>query len=98
MKNAPILIQDLKQLDNHRFSILWSDESMSQFRLSELQRRCPCARCQENLKQIQVLEEVRAYRICSVGNYAIRIEFTSGCSRGVFAFDLLREIDLKRSK
>ena len=39
-----------------------------------------------------VREDVRAIKINSVGRYAIRIQFTSGCSAGLYTFDLLRNL------
>lgn len=102
MKNpssAPILVRKIQQVDNHSFSIDWSDGKHSMYRLSELQKQCPCANCvDENTgKRLSddkmVKTDVRAIRIASVGRYALRIQFTSGCSTGIFSFNLLRKID-----
>ncbi len=87
-----VLLKELKQLDNETFRVVWSDDRYSVFRLSDLQKNCPCARCQEP-KALQDLD-VRAIKISSVGNYALRIDFTKGCSRGVFTFHFLRTIHL----
>lgn len=91
MEKVFVFVKKIVQLTNSSFQIVWSDEKISEFYLSDLQMRCPCARCQERtLKEKN--EKVKAKRIYSLGNYALKIEFTSGCSRGVFTFNLLRQI------
>jgi DUF971 family protein len=87
-----VLVKELKQLSNTSFSILWSDDLSSVFTLSDLQKKCPCARCQESKGVCE--EDVKATKISSVGNYALRIDFTKGCSRGIFTFRFLRTIHL----
>lgn len=85
-----VLIRELTQLTNYDFQITWSDGDKSSFRLSDLQKKCPCARCQEQKDLLRVNPNVKARKISSVGNYAIRIDFTEGCSRGIFTFHFLR--------
>jgi DUF971 family protein len=94
MQNSLALIRALKQVDNHRFQITWTDDEVSLFKLSFLQRNCPCARCIDK-QTVFVDEEVKATKITSVGRYAIAIEFTSGCSKGVFPFSFLRKLALE---
>lgn len=89
------LIKEITQLSNHDFRILWNDDKWSEFHLKDLQEKCPCARCQESQKIGQ--EDVRAKKISSVGNYALRIDFSSGCSRGVFTFQYLRTLNIKEA-
>jgi DUF971 family protein len=88
-----VLVKELKRLSNNTFSILWSDDRSSVFTLSDLQKNCPCARCQESKGTYD--EDVKATKISSVGNYALRIDFTKGCSRGIFTFQFLRTIHLE---
>ncbi len=88
-----ILVKELIQLTNHTFRIIWSDFKWSEFHLNELQKNCPCARCQN--KPAEEKMDLRAIKISSVGNYALRIDFTQGCSRGVFTFQFLRTLHLK---
>lgn len=91
-----VLIKELYQINNHAFSVLWSDEKKSTFYLSDLQKNCPCARCQGSLREDFLNEkEVRAVKISSVGNYALRIDFTEGCSRGIFTFSFLRKLHVE---
>ncbi len=88
-----VLIKELNQLTNDAFRILWSDGKYSVFCLADLQSNCPCARCQESVREKGV--EVQAVKISSVGNYALRIDFKRGCSRGVFTFSFLRTLHLE---
>lgn len=87
-----ILIREISQITNHDFQIIWSDGAVNVFRLSDLQKRCPCARCHGSKEEIAYNEDVRARKISSVGNYAIRIDFMEGCSRGIFTFHFLRNL------
>jgi len=41
-------------------------------------------------------KDVKAYRITSVGRYALRIEYTFGCSAGIYDYDLLRVLGEKQ--
>lgn len=85
-----VFAKEIRQVDNYIFMISWTDGKSDFFKLSYLQRKCPCSFC---LGQGQgVEEEVKAVRIISVGSYALQIEFTSGCSKGIFTFSFLRSL------
>lgn len=94
----PVLIRKIEQKNNVTFSIEWSDGQINDYRLSQLQRLCPCANCIDEYSGKRLLDEstihadVRAERISSVGRYAIRIQFTSGCSSGIYDFEMLRKL------
>lgn len=94
----PLYIFKIWQKDNYSFSIEWNDGQVETFRLSDLQRNCPCANCtDENTGKVMVDpksvdDQVRAVAIRSVGRYGLRIQFTSGCSTGIFTFDRLRAL------
>lgn len=88
-----ILAKEIKQIDNYTFSITWVDAKIGLFKLSHLQRSCPCLFCKEN--KVSVEEDVKAFRILSVGSYALRIEFSSGCSKGIYPFLFLRSLSLE---
>lgn len=98
MKNLPLLIRQIKQKDNHTFSIIWNDGKEQHFRLSMLQRSCPCAQCCDEktgkrlINSHLIKEDVRAFNIRNVGRYALKIQFTSGCSTGIYTFDFLRHL------
>jgi DUF971 family protein len=82
------IIKDLWQEDNFTFVIAWTDETQTKHRLNELQKQCPCARCKES-ELPQVEENVKAITIQSVGRYALKIHFTSGCSLGIYDYEML---------
>lgn len=90
------ILKRIQQTGPYTFLIEWSDGIAQNFRLSDLQKMCPCANCVDEgsgrriLDQNTIREDVKARRIVNVGRYAIRIEFTSGCSTGIYSFDFLR--------
>lgn len=57
--------------------------------LHELQKRCPCARCK---LQKKCDENVSLLEFSLVGRYAIKVSFSSGCSRGIYPITLLEEL------
>jgi len=89
-KKVALAINKIIQKNNSAFLIEWNDGAVMSYQLSELQKRCPCAQCIEN-EAVLVDSGVGAKRIVSVGRYALRIEFTKGCSRGIYSFDMLRD-------
>ncbi len=93
MKNF-IAIKSFAKIDQHRFTIEWSDGRISDYRLSDVQRICPCARCRsKNENERAFDEDVEAVQISPVGGYALQIIFTKGCSKGIYPFELLRQHD-----
>ncbi len=99
IRTAPILIRRIAQLDNHRFVVEWNDGKVGTYSLSELQRHCPCAGCVDEKSGRRVVDPaavedtVRCKTIRNVGRYALRIQFTSGCSNGIYGFDMLRQLE-----
>lgn len=91
----PVFVRSITQVDNFRFAIEWTNGVRSVFKLEDLQRNCPCAGCCHSRKVnaeifLQgIKNDVRAVRIKNVGRYALRIEFTSGCSNGIYDFEML---------
>ncbi len=92
-----LAIRQIKQIDNHHFQIEWSDGLSNTYHLTELQKNCPCAGCvdETNMRRSApplALQEVRAITVKSVGRYALKIQFTSGCSSGIYDYALLRNL------
>lgn len=91
-----LAIKQIKQIDNHHFHIEWNDGTSGSYHLADLQKRCPCAGCVDEMTgkrkatAPEVLVDVRAKIIKNVGRYALKIEFTSGCSAGIYEFTMLR--------
>lgn len=98
MSNPSTCVSKIWQKNDYTFSIQWGDGAVQDFRLSDLQRNCPCARCSDEntgkplLDPHSVPDDVRATVIRSVGRYGLRIQFTSGCSTGIFSFERLRNL------
>jgi ATP-binding protein involved in chromosome partitioning len=96
-RDQPIPLSIKTTQEQCEIQVLWSDEVTTQHRLSDLQKRCPCAKCVDETTGKRLLdvnsikENVRAIRIMPVGRYAIRIEFDSGCSMGIYDFAMLRK-------
>lgn len=81
-------ILEVKKVDHHTFFVEWS-KKRSVHRFSEVQERCPCARCSENDRPSD--PNVSAVDIQVVGNYAVKFQFTSGCSRGIYSWQNFQE-------
>jgi len=96
-ENAPS-IHKIVQKDSNCFIIEWTDGRQSQYCPGELQAHCPCARCREGKIKSggHSLSDdaVQALEIECVGKYAIRIYFSSGCSKGIYSHSLLRNLAL----
>lgn len=92
----PYQVDTINQKDAHSFTIRWKDQVEIDYRLNELQKKCPCANCRDEETGVQKVdpnsidENVKAKGIINVGRYAIRVDFTSGCTMGIFAHDQLR--------
>lgn len=99
MKQSP-LIKSISQKDNYTFNIMWNDGLNCDYRLSDLQKQCPCANCTDEITGKRLLDvstvkpDLRAIRIYNVGRYAIRIQFAHGCSTGIYSFDMLRKLGM----
>ncbi len=79
------------QKDAHSLTLQWSDGQKSHFRYSDLQKHCPCAGCAEESAG-RTDPHLQANKIFLVGRYALRFEFTSGCSSGIYSFEMLRNL------
>jgi ATP-binding protein involved in chromosome partitioning len=96
MTSRPALIKKIWQKDAYTFSIEWNDGAVYDYRLSHLQRLCPCAGCvDENTGKRRsdgstIPDTLSATRIVSVGRYALKIDYKSGCSAGIYGFDMLK--------
>lgn len=97
MTKPVLFIYAIRQKDNHTFTIQWNDGSICDYRLSELQKECPCASCfdintrKSLIDPNKISDTLTAIKLMNVGRYALRIHFSSGCSNGIFGFDYLYE-------
>lgn len=98
MKTDTLAINKIQQLDNHSFQITWNDGSIAAYRLNELQEQCPCAGCVDEFSGRRIApaaatdKNVKAFNIQSVGRYALKIKFSSGCSTGIYSYKMLHKI------
>lgn len=98
MNVLPLLIKEIKQKDRYHFFITWMDDKTSLYHLAHLQRNCPCTRCRDDKtgefikNQQEISDTILAKKIVSIGNYALRIEFSKGCQSGIYTYSFLRKL------
>ncbi len=85
-----VCVRALRQIDAQIFEITWTDERKDFFSLEQLQKNCPCRACSSEEKLVD--PDLSAKKIMNVGRYALRIDFTSGCSKGIYTFAFLRSL------
>jgi ATP-binding protein involved in chromosome partitioning len=90
---APVFVRRLMRDGEERLAIEWTDSTALTYSLAELQQQCPCATCRENgVAEKELPVGVKVVRIRSIGQYALALEFSQGCSRGIFSFSMLRTL------
>lgn len=94
-KTSPALMS-VSRKDAHHLEMKWNDGQVNIYRLSILQTLCPCAGCKET-PSIKVDPNVECTQVTGIGRYALRIEFNSGCSKGIYTFDMLRSLEKNQS-
>jgi len=88
----------LRKIDESTFLFVWNDGSEQELRMSDLQRSCSCANCVEEYSGKRLLnpgtidENVQAHEIRMVGRYGLRVQFSSGCSTGIYSFNMIKKI------
>lgn len=96
-----IFMVAFRQTGPDQLEIDWSDRQTTRLTLDQIQQSCPCASCkqtrQETIKNVAQDKPLSARRVRSVGRYAIRVEFTFGCSQGIYSYDQLRSLHLAPS-
>ncbi len=84
-------VKNIQQKSGKFLIIEWSNGVRSKYHFAELQERCPCVRCLAKEKK-SIDPDVIATGIEQVGRFGIKIAFSSGCSRGIYPFKLIREL------
>jgi len=98
MNDFTVFIKEIKQKDFFTFTILWTDGKITDYRLSELQKNCTCARCRDEktgqllIQSKDLKNDVQANSIRNIGRYALKVDFCSGCSKGIYTFSFLRQL------
>ncbi len=93
-----IYMLSFRQTGPDQLEIDWSDHQTTRLNLNQLQQSCSCASCmqmrQEQEARATLPIKLSAKRVTSVGRYAIRVQFTHGCSQGIYTYDHLRALHL----
>ncbi len=95
----------IKVKDKKNLYILWEDKSESLIPLSELRKRCPCAKCQAE-RQNRAASYIPLYSsvqltlkdIRIVGNYAIQLYWQDGHDTGIYMYDFLKKLNDELTK
>ncbi|MDF1799764.1 MAG: DUF971 domain-containing protein [Planctomycetota bacterium] len=83
--------------DPARLAIEWADGARTDISAADLRRRCPCARCVDELTGVRTLdpasipEDMTQGELKLVGNYAITVRFGDGHQTGLYTWNLLRK-------
>jgi len=93
---------ELGRTEDGRLRIAWSDGQQRVYTAAELQENCPCASCREKRAApppagltILPVDEAAPLSIEAmqpVGSYAYSIQFSHGCTKGIYTFVFLREL------
>jgi ATP-binding protein involved in chromosome partitioning len=90
-------LRKIYQKNNFEFTIEWMDGEVRDYRLSDIQKKCFCARCVDEITGTRLLDpatipyDLMAKKLYNVGRYALKIEFCSGCSRGIYPYSWLKQ-------
>lgn len=93
-----INVKNVTQSDPQTFIIEWSDGTAFKYCARDVQKVCPCAGCVDEQTQKSKVDEkfiqegLQVVQIGVVGRYALKIRFSSGCSNGIYTFDMLKEL------
>ena len=97
----------LKEIERSDESIIlrYTDGDELTLAYHELRAYCPCAKCrprwQDPHRRLGLMEEVKRLRVEMpkaepVGRYAVRFQWSSGCSSGLWSFEHITNIALGR--
>lgn len=92
IKSFSISLNQVQVVQNDAFHLTFTffQENAFTLSLAEIQKNCPCARCQS--KERKTLDpHVSLLEFSFVGRYALRIQFSSGCSSGLYPFSLIKK-------
>jgi ATP-binding protein involved in chromosome partitioning len=94
-QNTPI---GFLRRDPRTLSILWEDGHRDDFDVRDLRLACHCALCVEEMSGRKLLDpktirpDVTPREIVSIGNYAIKFDWSDGHNSGIYSFDNLRAL------
>ncbi len=88
----------LLRRDPRTLSILWEDGHRNDFDVRDLRLACPCALCISEMTGEKLLDpktiksDVSPRQIMSIGNYAIKLDWSDGHNTGIYSFSSLRDL------
>jgi ATP-binding protein involved in chromosome partitioning len=85
------LFPEVSLADRKHLKIVWENGTISYLQAKELQKACPCAQC--SLVERQSSDSAIT-SFTWVGRYGLSFEFSSGCSSGIYPFDLIKRVAL----
>ncbi len=97
-KLPTVNVPQIHQQDAYSITVSWPDGRTGQYRLAQLQRQCPCAGCcDENagrrmVDPVTIPNDLQAISFKQLGRYALQIQFASGCSKGIYTYEWLRNL------
>jgi ATP-binding protein involved in chromosome partitioning len=100
-QNTPI---GLLRRDPRTLSILWEDGHRDDFDVRDLRLACPCALCISEMTGEKLLDpktirsDVSPRQIMSVGNYAIKFDWSDGHNTGIYSFSILRALGARAAE
>ncbi|MFS8564138.1 MAG: DUF971 domain-containing protein [Rhabdochlamydiaceae bacterium] len=74
-----------------RIKIEWKDGLVREYEGKAIQRCCPCVICRD-IKDRGLEGGVEIKHVTAIGKYGLKIEFSHGCSSGIYPFTMLRKI------
>ncbi len=90
MEKVPV-IEKIFQKDPRTLCVVWADGKNSEYLYSDLQKKCPCASC---VDRGSAEGNVEVENITQVGKYALKFKFSTGCSTGIYSFEMLRKLNV----
>lgn len=79
--------------------IIWNDDSISEIKLANLRRFCPCASCAAEKDEqsnsyipIYTADQLKIKEIKLVGKYALSIAWEDNHNTGIYIFDYLKKL------
>ncbi len=100
-QNTPI---GFLRRDPRTISILWEDGRRDDFDVRDLRLACHCALCVEEMSGRKLLDpktirsDVSPQEIVSIGNYAIKFDWSDGHNSGIYSFNDLRALGVRTEK
>lgn len=95
---AEIWPKSLRQVDDDKLGVTWSDGHESVIPVRTIRLSCRCANCVEEMSGRPILDEksvpadVRPVVINPVGRYALHISWSDGHTTGLTTYEHLRSL------